>query len=280
MAINDLGESEPVTLPARCAGFEVRRGGAWTHPGAQRFRGDPYCAIVATGIPEPHAGDLADDIRRGAAVGTVEISAAGIRGGGRHFGDRMDMSYGNGMSLGQRVAFAAPRIERGLLFQRAGYWVAVPDVCGNVTRLYTRVSDGPQAAMAPPLDALVGDPSPGSAPPRADDPLPIAYAAPKRFGGSTPSAQPGPVWAGAPGPLGPGGPLEGPLQVGPQAADPAVMPGSPDRDPGIDPQGAGGVPRDSTPTPVPEPSALSCLLAGGMALVASLARRRRNVRSG
>lgn len=298
--LNDLGEAESADLPARCAGFEVRRGGAWTHPGAQAFRGDPYCAIVATGIPEPHASRLAEDIRRGDAVGTVEISARGVHGAGRQFADRMDMSYGNGMSLGQRVGFPESRIERGLLFQRAGYWVAVPDVCGNVTRLYPRLADAPQAAVGPPLDGSIGDPPAGPGAPQAGEPGPIGQAAPKYLGSSAfpgwpgpgvPAAPAGPSGASSPadaaGPAWPGGPApslagpalaEAPTQVALQAVDPAGSPGRSGLDAPVDPQDTGPVLREPAPTPVPEPDSLLCVLAGGMALTGVLVRRRRDAR--
>jgi hypothetical protein len=190
---NDLGAPLDEALPARCTGFELRRGGAWTHPGAQRFTGDAWCAIVATGVPEPHATRLAQAVGRGDAAATVRFSAAGIEGGGQRFSDRMDMSYGNGMSLGQTVGFAKGRVEPGMLYRSGDYWIAVPQACGNVTRLYPAVGPStpldtghgaapehlpPSALIAPPATIPTVAPAPSSPPieraigPRTGPPAP------------------------------------------------------------------------------------------------------------
>ncbi len=110
---------------------------AWSDPGANRFTGDPVAAVMSYGdIPPKARAELAEAVKVRAYSAFVDIRRDSIAGG--KYTHMRAMHWGNGqqcMGDVDRSAWAADRVERGLVYCRRGHCVIVPTVCGNVARV-------------------------------------------------------------------------------------------------------------------------------------------------
>ncbi len=200
----------------------------WSRPGADHYTGGARAALEAMGLPADVRARLLDRIERGDADGIAWFRRDGIvADDGTVFAPYFDMGTGRAWAPGSRVGFGPERTERAALYRDGPFAVAVPDACGNVSRLYPPGWPGiapPVAPAAPALPpggwwpsapippVLHGEPgypwAPGT--PELGWPLlppgvPPAGFFPDVPGGPSPGAAPG--WPGAAGPLIPGIPV-------------------------------------------------------------------------
>jgi hypothetical protein len=249
-----------VTVPPGCS---------WAHPGANPYRGIPATALADFDLPEETRTKLRALMRAHRSTDVATITRDDIVGAQGGYMGLREMHSGHGrVCHGEvdRSAWSAKRRERALVYCADDACVIVPTICKNVS-LVSR-----QPARVAMLDDSPIDIEPSAGSPRAS---PEADAPPS--------------------------PAEGPLQFLPPAAGGAdapgvpIAPGTPDGGGGGDsgggsPIGAGGglpccdigpvgpgVPGLPGTPPiiptVPEAPAWS-LLAIGLALMATLRRRR------
>lgn len=111
---------------------------AWGRPGQDPWKGDNYSAMLAQGVPSRVAQIIAKRITGGmnnTAIVTVTNSSIEADNGFA-FSPWMAMTFGRSLCYGTRANFAdESHAERGKLYAEAGYFIFVPDVCGNITRL-------------------------------------------------------------------------------------------------------------------------------------------------
>lgn len=315
--VNDLGRPvkapEPMPAGVRTQPIGYVEDCVWAKPGSDRWHGDNLAALLRAGIPVEHARIIAERIRAGARTGTVSFSHDGVvSDAGQRFSERFSMTFGNSLCRNSRVGFEAGRVEQGDLFVSGDYFVAMPYVCGNVTRLYPALvgtgspmisEAAPETVVLPEVDlsAPAGAPTaaPAGAPGRGDpvalgpttgpaekssssgraaDPFgppgwgPVAFGSPPRSGAPSLPLQP---LSAVPTllPTGETPRVEMPDPSGPQG------PGAPT--PSIPAVPSGPVASPSTPAvPVPGPGTLACLLAGLSAAGALRLRARGSRRSG
>lgn len=166
LAANDLGT--PVEAPEEIAVSPGQPGlqpigyvenCVWSNPGADPWRGDDLTAIMRAGIPEAYARQIVARIRAGDRTGTISFSRQTIvSNAGLVFAPRFSMTFANSLCRNSRVGFGAGRVEQGDLYSVGGYHVAIPYVCGNVTRVY------PSMVAAMPLTAPMVSESASPAP--------------------------------------------------------------------------------------------------------------------
>lgn len=135
----------------------------WDHPGADPFGhpGNLAAAIASYEYPE----ELVRKIKRLESDDVVYISrdrVVALRG---NAGELSDMHFGSGRCSGpvQRSAWPADRVEPALVYCHEMRCVAVPTICGNISR----IEWAPPAAKPPSLRAWDGkplDPTPRTIP--------------------------------------------------------------------------------------------------------------------
>lgn len=127
----------------------------WTHPGANRYTGMQSAAVMSYAeIPLPVRMVLASRVAAHAGyTDVVTIHRDGIvseRDGSDYHADLAGMHFGAGQRCEKvdRSRWSDGHEEKALVYCFAGHCIAIPSVCGNVSRLVAaaRAPDGRASA--------------------------------------------------------------------------------------------------------------------------------------
>ena len=244
-------------------------GCSWAHPGANPYRSDPARALADFDLPEPTRQQLRALMAAHRYTDVAKITRDDIVGADGAYTGLREMHSGRGQVCHgevDRSAWSAEHRERGLVYCVADACVIVPTICNNVS-LVSRKPDRAAALDDSPIDIEPAAGPPGGTPDDTSSvsapPLDVLPA--PDIVGVLP-VEPGPIGDGAP----PGGnPIGGGGDDG----------GNPIGCCDIGPIGGGGFtggggPPVTPPPAVPETPAWMLLLAGLMAVLAGLRRRR------
>jgi hypothetical protein len=231
-----LAAASAATMPDPCA---------WTHPGANPYRGDPADALADFPLPEAARRRLAQRMRAHRFTDVATITRSAITGR-EAYDDLRGMHSGGGVvcrGAVDRSGWADDHVERGLVYcDDEDACVIVPTVCNNVSLVTRRRPPVPDDRSAIDIAPAAGVASPPGA---ADVPGPDA--GPATPGGS-PDAAPPDCCTAAPALPGPGGmPSPAPADLFPIGV----------------PHGGGAPPPAAPPiSPVPELPPWAAWLAG------------------
>ena len=141
LGITDLGTEivapEPITEP-EYKPLRIRYGCRWGKPGSHPFTGDVYSALRVLGVDHLSAIAIAERIKSRDADDVAVFSNAGVRDSHHTYLPSYDMAFGNSICFGTRTNFKEGHYELAPVYRHGPYTIAVPDVCGNVTRLGRR----------------------------------------------------------------------------------------------------------------------------------------------
>lgn len=139
----------------------------WNSPGADPYRG-PVTATVAAAVarydlPAPVRADLVAKVRNGLADGAVRIHRDRIDAGPwAAASDLRDMHHGRPgrMCPGpvSRAGWAPDHVEPALVYCSANTCIAVPVVCGNVSRVTWAPLPGREPTLTAPVVHHVPEP--------------------------------------------------------------------------------------------------------------------------
>jgi hypothetical protein len=158
---------------------------SWAHPGANRFTGDPAAAI-------DHYSDIpsADRIRLKELLASksydtlVTITRDSVSS---DFGPLFDMHFGANKLCHEvdRSAWTEGQTERAMIFCSTDYCVALPTVCGNLSRVNRQPKLRAMAARVEPIqrEAIALEP----APVLSLEPMPLETDAPETLTLGAPS---------------------------------------------------------------------------------------------
>jgi hypothetical protein len=263
-----------VTVPPGCS---------WSHPGANPYRGDPLHALADFAMRDDTREKLRAMMRAHRYTDVAQISRDDIVGD-QGYADLREMHSGHGQvchGTVDRSAWSATRRERGLVYCADDVCVIVPTICNNVS-LVTRKPEHEAVLDDAPIDI-----EPAAGPPAAPADAPAASPqdaiAPGDFlpaGGDAAPVAPGEAGDGGSGGgiAGGGFPDEGvPIGGGGGGGGSGGGPGTPGGGGVGGGGGGGGVPPTSA---VPEMPTWALLLAGLVALAASLRQRQARSRNG
>ena len=108
---------------------------SWAHPGANRFAGDPVAAIDHySDIPSADRARLKELIAKKSYDALVTVTRDSV---GEDFGPLYDMHFGANKLCHEvdRSMWTEGQTERAMIFCTADYCVALPTVCGNLSRV-------------------------------------------------------------------------------------------------------------------------------------------------
>lgn len=121
----------------------------WSTPGRAPYRsgGDPSAAAAVESyrdIPADVRADLATKIRGQREDAIAFVTRDGITSPQGTVSGLRDMHWRAGVCSGpvMRAGWAPDRVEPALVYCTAGYCLAVPKVCGNVSRVDFAFKDG------------------------------------------------------------------------------------------------------------------------------------------
>ena len=109
---------------------------SWSSPGANRFLGDPAQAIEHyTDIPSEVRAKLSKQVAAKAYTDIIELKRDSVSGS--YEPELFDMHFGSKELCKQvdRAAWKPEAKERAMIFCDSGYCVALPTVCGNLSRI-------------------------------------------------------------------------------------------------------------------------------------------------
>lgn len=204
---------------------------AWSHPGANPYRGDPAAALADFDLPPATRAALRDRLRAHAPTDTATITRDDIVGESGAYTDLREMHSGHGRvchGAVDRSAWSAQRREKALVYCADDACVIVPAICHNVSLVsrkpeHAAEEDGPidiEPAAGPPQASAPQTPPPEDGP-LGFVPTPEGGSGAPPVGGpgdGTPS--PGVPIDGAP-PIGDGGP---PVDTPPIGSPPGDIP--------------------------------------------------------
>ncbi len=153
----------PVMLPQRM-GCKIRQFGQnpWLAPGAakdSRWRYDTEEALIAQLVPRRVARAVVGRIAAGMHDGTVTIHNDRIEGFGGAYSPIFSTTYtADRYGKSVRTVCHASRAELpathpgepAAVYYFDGYWIMVPDKCGNVSRIFPAAQEGPVARVGYP----------------------------------------------------------------------------------------------------------------------------------
>lgn len=134
--------SHPITHPSYKR-LNIRTGCKWGKPGANPFKGDRLSALLVEGVDPESAKELASRIERGLSDGEVIFSNTSIRerSGDLEFVNNYAMAFGNSVCFNTKTNFEIGHYELAALYRHNGYYIVVPYVCGNITRLVPQTQE-------------------------------------------------------------------------------------------------------------------------------------------
>lgn len=139
--VTDLGNAADLVEPIREPEYrplQLRYGCKWGNPGSHPFTGDIYSALRTLGVDKESAKVLTDRIKRKDSDDEAVFSNAGVRDTHHWYVPTYSMAFGNSMCYGTRTNFKDLHYERAEVYWLGEYIIAVPRVCGNITRLQVR----------------------------------------------------------------------------------------------------------------------------------------------
>lgn len=115
----------------------------WNNPGAQPYRRHPFDGAVATALknynfPPEVQRELAWKIKHTFSDAAVDITKTGLNATGGTAANLRDMHFGkNTLCKGEvvRNRWTADHKESALIYCSDSYCVAIPTVCGNISRI-------------------------------------------------------------------------------------------------------------------------------------------------
>lgn len=117
-------------------------GCTWDHPGANPYRGPTVVSVKAAvaryGLPAETQQLLIEKVRRLDLDATVVITRDGITSHQGTASNLRDMHYGKGrICNGEvlRTRWTAQHAETALVYCARGECIAIPTICGNVSRI-------------------------------------------------------------------------------------------------------------------------------------------------
>ena len=130
---------------------------AWDNPGTAPLRTATAANVAAavahyTDIPSPVRAALIDKVRRTDPDARVDIQRDGVGGAFGTAGRLRDMHFAGGrMCVGpvSRAGWAENHVEPALVYCASGHCIAIPRVCGNVSRIDYTPGGGTAERQAP-----------------------------------------------------------------------------------------------------------------------------------
>ena len=121
-------EYKPVTLKSGCK---------WGNPGSKPFNGDVYSALRALGVDKDSAIQITEQIKQGSSTEEVVFDNFGVRdrASPQQYEGIYSTTFANTVCYGTKTRFKPDHFELGKLYKYNGYYIAVPYICNNVTRL-------------------------------------------------------------------------------------------------------------------------------------------------
>ena len=115
--------------------MKIRTDCQWKRPGANPHTGDTISALAALGVPEATRWRLLRRILAGHADGTASAREGRVvASDGTLFAPGFGMTFGSNILCYNTVA-RFEKEQSGRLYIEDGYYIWVPYVCGNVSRL-------------------------------------------------------------------------------------------------------------------------------------------------
>ncbi len=131
-------------------------GCSWDHPGANPYRGPTVVSVKAAvaryGLPAETQQLLIEKVRRLDLDATVVITRDGITSHQGTASNLRDMHYGKGRVCdGEvlRTKWTAQHAETALVYCARGECIAIPTICGNVSRIDFTPTVVPQPSDIP-----------------------------------------------------------------------------------------------------------------------------------
>ena len=136
------GEKTDVQVPAGLD-IELRHKCKWGNPGANPFIGDVTTALLVMGLDIQSAKTLTYRIKTGQKNEDIVFTNSSIFGkqSNSWYGDSFTGTFGNTACFGTTVNFKENHTENAALYLHTSaigeeFHIAVPYVCGNVSRLF------------------------------------------------------------------------------------------------------------------------------------------------
>jgi len=105
----------------------------WTNPGSDPFKGDPIKAMRIMGIPKKNAEEILVKFMENKPSFHISFDKSHLHATNGVQYTMLSTTFGNTVCLRPHILF--DKAERAPVYVSGKYFVAVPPVCGNFSRL-------------------------------------------------------------------------------------------------------------------------------------------------